>query len=108
MRAEQLAAPPALCAALDRENEERAAHPIRVPLPAFSRSSFAVLPSRRWSGSPLAIYTLMAEGQFPLPIRLTGKAVGWRRNDIDAWLAARPPSRRARLIRQERQASEAP
>ena len=36
------------------------------------------------------IYKLMSEGKFPLPVKLTKKAVAWRQSDIDAWLASRP------------------
>jgi prophage regulatory protein len=36
------------------------------------------------------LYDLMNCGQFPRPIRLTGRAVGWFEDDIDAWLASRP------------------
>ena len=38
------------------------------------------------------IYALMArqDGSFPRPIRLGERAVGWKAEDIDAWLAARP------------------
>jgi prophage regulatory protein len=32
----------------------------------------------------------MANGSFPKPIRLSERAVGWKSDDIDAWLAARP------------------
>lgn len=38
------------------------------------------------------IYRMMALGQFPRSLQLTARAVGWRRADIDAWLAARPPA----------------
>ena len=94
---------------LDHESEELTAHPIRGPPPGLQpvilrRPAVEATVGLRRS----AIYKLMAAGEFPLPVKLTGKAVGWRRNDIDAWLAARPPSRRARLIAQERQESEAP
>lgn len=30
------------------------------------------------------------EGSFPARIRLTSHSVGWRRSDIEAWLATRP------------------
>lgn len=36
-----------------------------------------------------AIYNMMAKGLFPKPVKLTAKAVGWRKSDIDAWLASR-------------------
>lgn len=35
------------------------------------------------------LYDLMARGEFPRPIRLTGKAVGWEAEAIDAWIASR-------------------
>lgn len=36
-----------------------------------------------------AIYDLMQKGQFPRPVRLTGKAVGWPESAIAEWLASR-------------------
>ena len=38
------------------------------------------------------IYALMQrdDGSFPRPIKLGERAVGWKAEDIDAWLAARP------------------
>jgi prophage regulatory protein len=39
------------------------------------------------------IYRLMAEHQFPSPVKLTARAVGWRRSDLDRWSEARPPGR---------------
>ena len=37
-----------------------------------------------------AIYKLLQEDeQFPRQIRLTARAVGWRRADIDRWLESR-------------------
>lgn len=36
-----------------------------------------------------SIYGLMAKDQFPKPVRLTAKAVGWRSDVIEAWLQAR-------------------
>ena len=35
------------------------------------------------------IYNLMSKGQFPRPVKLTGKAVGWPENAIAEWLAGR-------------------
>jgi len=35
------------------------------------------------------IYDLMAKGQFPRPVRLTGKAVAWPESAIADWLASR-------------------
>lgn len=36
-----------------------------------------------------SIYGLMAKDQFPKPVKLTAKAVGWRSDVIEAWLQAR-------------------
>ena len=40
------------------------------------------------------IYRLMANQQFPLPVKLTGRAVGWRKSDLDRWTDSLPPARR--------------
>lgn len=36
------------------------------------------------------IYRLLAAGQFPSPVQLSVRAVGWRQSDLDDWTAARP------------------
>ena len=38
------------------------------------------------------IYRLIAEQSFPAPVKLAGRAVGWRRSDLERWSAARPLS----------------
>jgi prophage regulatory protein len=35
------------------------------------------------------IYRMMQEDRFPKPLQLSGRPVGWRSEDIDAWLAHR-------------------
>lgn len=35
------------------------------------------------------IYALMSKGEFPRPVRLTNKAVGWPEGEIAEWLASR-------------------
>ncbi|TCP58431.1 AlpA family transcriptional regulator [Rhodovulum bhavnagarense] len=35
------------------------------------------------------IYQAVAEGQFPAPLRLGKRAVGWRRSDVLTWLESR-------------------
>jgi len=35
------------------------------------------------------LYALMAKGQFPRPVKLTGKAVAWPESKIAQWLADR-------------------
>lgn len=34
------------------------------------------------------IYRLIAANQFPAPVRLTGRAIGWRSADIERWSSA--------------------
>jgi prophage regulatory protein len=36
------------------------------------------------------IYRLMAEERFPSPVRLTKRAVAWRRTDLERWSDGRP------------------
>jgi prophage regulatory protein len=36
-----------------------------------------------------SLYDLLKRGEFPRPIRLGVRAVGWRRSDVNAWLASR-------------------
>jgi prophage regulatory protein len=36
------------------------------------------------------IYRLMAESRFPAPVRLSTRAIAWRRSDLDRWSAERP------------------
>jgi prophage regulatory protein len=36
------------------------------------------------------IYRLMADDQFPPPLRLTKRLVVWRRTDVEHWFESRP------------------
>ena len=36
------------------------------------------------------LYKLIKDGQFPAPIKITKRAVGWRSVDIDQWLQSLP------------------
>ncbi len=36
------------------------------------------------------IYRLMADEQFPAPVRLTKRVVAWRRSDVERWSEDRP------------------
>jgi len=36
-----------------------------------------------------SIYALIADGQFPAPIRLSANTVGWLEHEIDGWIAER-------------------
>ena len=35
------------------------------------------------------LYAMMAEGQFPKPVKLGARAVGWVESEIAAWLESR-------------------
>lgn len=41
------------------------------------------------------IYAAIAVGDFPIPIKLGRRAVGWLESDVDAWLAKRIAERDA-------------
>lgn len=36
------------------------------------------------------LYEYMKIGQFPRPVKLGQRAVGWRLSSVDAWLSSRP------------------
>ena len=38
------------------------------------------------------LYDLVKSGEFPAPIQLSKRAVGWRSDHIDQWLKSRPPA----------------
>lgn len=38
---------------------------------------------------PAMIYRLRALGEFPQPVKLYGRAVAWRSDDIAEWIASR-------------------
>jgi prophage regulatory protein len=37
-----------------------------------------------------AVYAMIARDEFPRPVRLGRRAVGWRVADVEAWIADRP------------------
>ena len=39
------------------------------------------------------LYDLIKEGQFPQPVRLGNKSVGWLADEVQAWINARAASR---------------
>lgn len=41
------------------------------------------------------LYFLVKEGRFPRGIQLSDRCVGWRIEDVDAWIAARSVARAA-------------
>ena len=36
-----------------------------------------------------SLYALIASNQFPRPVQLSARAVGWRERDVNAWLESR-------------------
>ena len=36
------------------------------------------------------IYSLMAMGDFPRPIKIAARSVAWKESEIEAWIASRP------------------
>ena len=40
--------------------------------------------------STTTIYRMMREGQFPVPVKISKKAVRWPASEIEAWLASLP------------------
>lgn len=36
------------------------------------------------------IYRMISQGRFPMPVKLSARAVGWHKADVDAWLHERP------------------
>ena len=39
------------------------------------------------------IYEMMADGRFPAPVKVSGRAVAWPSDEIDAWIAERIAAR---------------
>jgi prophage regulatory protein len=46
--------------------------------------------SQRTGLARSTIYKMMAEGLFPLPVRLTNNTVAWRTEEVDEWISSRP------------------
>ena len=42
-----------------------------------------------------SLYALIASNQFPRPVQLSARAVGWRESDVNAWLESRTTKRGA-------------
>jgi prophage regulatory protein len=40
-----------------------------------------------------SIYRLVAAGEFPAPVKLSARAVGWKTRDVAAWLESRVAER---------------
>lgn len=47
------------------------------------------------------IYKMMESGAFPAQVQLSGRAVAWRRADIEKWIADRQPVKRSTLLQMQ-------
>jgi prophage regulatory protein len=45
------------------------------------------------------LYTLISTGDFPPPVRLSTRAVGWRASSIQEWIESRALATEARFVR---------
>ena len=45
-----------------------------------------------------SIYTLIQQGGFPKPLRLSPRRVAWRTSDIQAWIAQQGDTRSAQIV----------
>lgn len=45
---------------------------------------------RRTGLSRTSVWRLTKKGDFPTPVRLGERCVGWLRGELDAWLESRP------------------
>ena len=43
-----------------------------------------------------AVYAAIKNGEFPAPIKLSARAVGWREADVEQWINERPRTVEAR------------
>ena len=41
------------------------------------------------------VYALIRRGDFPRPVQLSARAVGWRDHEVEAWVASRPRAQTA-------------
>jgi prophage regulatory protein len=67
-----------------------ARQPYRLPEVGFVRAKH--LTDDVLSIGRTTLYAWMKAGVFPAPVRLGPKAVGWRVEDVRAWLASREPA----------------
>lgn len=50
--------------------------------------------AKRLGCSKKTVLRLVASGEFPAPIKVTGNRTGWRKSDFENWVATRPPADR--------------
>jgi len=55
-------------------------------LPVFGNDLLRMPAVIRHTGlSRSTIYRLMSTRRFPFPVKLAGRAIGWRKSDVDRW-----------------------
>lgn len=71
-------------------------HPVETARTSAATDARAIeflrMPSvmRRTGLARSTIYRMVAERRFPSPVKLAGRAVGWRCIDLDRWSESRP------------------
>jgi prophage regulatory protein len=68
-------------------------HPLNVKPERLPRLLRAWDVAREIGVSRSTIWRMIQAGKFPKPVQLTGNAVAWKRNEVFAWIAARPTGR---------------
>ena len=69
------------------EHESKAEVDSNTEAPLFMRMRAVT----RYTGlGRSTIYRLVAQEKFPSPVRLSSRAVAWRRTDLELWSLARP------------------
>ena len=48
--------------------------------------------------SRATIYRLLGSGEFPRPIKLSERAIGWRRDEVETWIETRKRAGTEQLI----------
>lgn len=43
--------------------------------------------------SKSGIYLQLRKGNFPSPVKLTGRSKAWKQSDVEAWIESRPYAR---------------
>ncbi len=69
----------------DKSNANDSGEPLRLNVLRMS----AVV--RRTGLCRSTIYRLVAAKKFPMPMKLSSRAIGWREADVDRWSASLPP-----------------
>lgn len=65
-----------------RDLKQASAGPSDADSPSFLR---LVAVARLTGLGRSTIYRLVAQGRFPSPVKLAGRAVAWRRSDLERW-----------------------